>query len=491
VFENAATYNYIVMPMVDQFTSASSVDDRSQVLTEIIRRKLLHEVARDPTFRAGLNELAVVARKSDHPERLLALSMLCKTAGLVRDLRPLLTEKISEALSTPLSEPNGLPDPDDRYYLATFWRYAVRPWAPQLLSQWMAEEEAAEKVRIECAEGLISTTSSYVIATNLLSQSLRNLRLRAHAPGDSTGRRFKRCIAAIREAIVSSTNDEPGDGLGPALSEMIRNAFAESGLPKKRVVIEDAAEETLSLLLILIRKRISIALQGDIYSVLFSLRDWFDSSHWIRFTEGELPQRIGNDIADSLENAVKSGRADKQLLSTLLLISGSKERNAERLKRIIDRNLGLSTEMTAWLQGKQVPRETPLSVESQMSRMDTQLAELILLAALTAHLRAEIERDLLPGLAIFPSLSDKALRQLLDATSRTTTLTNELASERKLRSFGEVGAKVRYSPLEHEFGDLSELGSRVVQIVRPGVLMSSSDGRQRVVRKAIVRNAEE
>jgi len=88
-----------------------------------------------------------------------------------------------------------------------------------------------------------------------------------------------------------------------------------------------------------------------------------------------------------------------------------------------------------------------------MSRMDTQLAELILLAALTAHLRAEIERDLLPGLAIFPSLSDKALRQLLDATSRTTTLTNELASERKLRSFGEVGAKVRYSPLEHEFGD--------------------------------------
>ena len=61
-------------------------------------------------------------------------------------------------------------------------------------------------------------------------------------------------------------------------------------------------------------------------------------------------------------------------------------------------------------------------------------------------------------------------------TSRTTTLTNELASERKLRSFGEVGAKVRYSPLEHEFGDLSELGSRVVQIVRPGVLMSSSDG---------------
>ena len=66
--------------------------------------------------------------------------------------------------------------------------------------------------------------------------------------------------------------------------------------------------------------------------------------------------------------------------------------------------------MTAWLQGKQVPRETPLSVESQMSRMDTQLAELILLAALTAHLRAEVQRDLLPGLAIFPSLSDKALR---------------------------------------------------------------------------------
>ena len=122
---------------------------------------------------------------------------------------------------------------------------------------------------------------------------------------------------------------------------MIRNAFAESGLPKKRVVIEDAAEETLSLLLILIRKRISIALQGDIYSVLFSLRDWFNSSHWIRFTEGELPQRIGNDIADSLENAVKSGRADKQLLSTLLLISGSKERNAERLKRIIDRTFAL------------------------------------------------------------------------------------------------------------------------------------------------------
>lgn len=476
--------------MIEQFVSTASVSERAKLLTEIIRIKALHEGARRQDFGSAINELAGIAGNNQNPDRQLALSILCKIAGLVRELRPEITAKISTALKTEISGPDGLDDPDDRFYLVSFWRYSTAPWVPALLANWIAEEEGGEKVRRECAIGLVSTANSYSAAITLLSRALMNQQFQTKTPADSIGKRFRRCISALHDAISESKNDEPGADLGSTLREFVRNIFSQSGLPKSEPVITDAATEMLRLLVVIVRKRIAVAIEGELYSVIFSLRDWFKGSRWTDFTENEIAHAVANDVADSLEIAVKSGRADKQLLEVLSLICGTEERNSARLNRIIHSNLGLSEEMIAWLRGKPVPRSTALSEESQLARIEAALAELMLKSDLASDLRSEIEQDLLPGLAIFPSLSDKTLRQLLELASETRILTRELASERGLEIFGEVGSEVRYSPLEHEFADPSELGSRFVRVVRQGVLKSAMDGKRRVIQKAMVRKIE-
>lgn len=475
---------------IEQFVSAGSVSERAKLLTEIIRLKVLHEGAKTQEFGTALNELAEVAAESQDPERQLALSILCKVAGLVRDLRPEIASKIAKAIATEVSGPNTLVDPDDRYYLASFWRYSTAPWIPTLLANWIAEEESAERVRKECAVGLVSVANSYSEFIGLLSQALMRLQFQTKSPADSIGKRFRRCITAAHEAISESTNDEPGKELGRALCELVRNAFAQSGLPKSELVVSDAANEMLKLLIVVVRKRIAAALEGGLYSVVFSLRDWFGTSQWTEFTEGEFARTVANDVADSLEIAVRSGRADGQLLSVLSLISGTEARTVARLNRIIDSNLGLPEELIAWLRGKPASRSTALSEQSQLALMDAALAELVLKSDLAASLRSEIEGSLLPGLAIFPSISDRALRRLLEVTSESRLLIGELSSQRGLETFGEVGSEVRFSSLEHEFADPADLGSRFVRIVRPGVFASTLDGRRRVVRKAVVRKME-
>jgi hypothetical protein len=417
--------------------------------------------------------------------------MLCKIAGLVRDLRPRLAERIAEALKTPLSGSNSLMDVNDRYYLASFWRYSPQSWTVDVLATWMVQEEAGESVRKECAVGLITTARNYAEAITALSHSLNAFEFQTESPSNSKAKRFRRCIAAIREAIAKSPKDEPGPSFGQAIRDLVRSTFTTLGLPKRQGLTENAAKEVIELLLVVVRRRVSAALEGDLYSVLFSLRDWFDQTSWVELTNGELLFSVSKDIADCLEYSLRSGRPDKELLSVLLLACGTQERYSAHLERLTAQNLGLSEELIAWLYGRSIARRTPLSEESQMTRMEISIAELMLAIEEANILKREVERTLLPNLSIFASLPDQALRKLMESTSQLKTLVDGVAAERQLTIFGKIDTVLKYSPLEHEFENPSELGHLNVRIVRAGVIATSLDGRSRVVKKALVRKVEE
>lgn len=106
-----------------------------------------------------------------------------------------------------------------------------------------------------------------------------------------------------------------GPKFGDELRELIRQAFSQTGRPKMSNAREEAALEVITLLTPAVRMRLSVAFEGETYSVLFSLRDWFEASDWVRFTEQQAMKVLSNDIADALEISVRTGRENRELLS--------------------------------------------------------------------------------------------------------------------------------------------------------------------------------
>ena len=145
-----------------------------------------------------------------------------------------------------------------------------------------------------------------------------------------------------------------GSEFGSELREFVRQSYSRTGPPKQFKPKRKAAVEVIDVITTAVRMRLSIAFEGETYSVLFSLRDWFDPSGWGKFTQQHVMRVLTNDIADALEISVRSGQENRQLLEALSLSAGDEESFHAKREEIISQNLGLSEELIAWLRGKRL-----------------------------------------------------------------------------------------------------------------------------------------
>ncbi|NYF54065.1 hypothetical protein HDF12_004487 [Edaphobacter lichenicola] len=475
------------MTLTEKFISAKSLDESVAAVTDLIKIKALHEAARSPEFLKSLEGIEKISLDREDKNQLLAFSLICKLAGLVRFLRPTLSKTIAMALPSLPASLQSLSEVDDRFYAATFWRFAPDQSLVTFLSDNAAAEETAELVRKELVEGLVTVTGHYDQTLRLLNESLHSIRFEAEDAGSSIARRLRRCLAAVRHSMGETIIRDMGPRFGDALREVVRQAFSQTGRPKMNKAREEAALEVITLLTTAVRMRLSVAFEGETYSVLFSLRDWFESSDWTRFAEQHAMKVLSNDIADALEISVRTGRENRELLEALSLSVGDEEHFREKREEIIERNLGLSEELTAWLRGKRVSIKTSLSTESQIGRMENSVASLMLETSLLSAQAEDIETELLPALDLFASIPKEPLNQQLKTIKSVQSHVADLAFERNLSSFGRPGEIVRYSSLEHQFEDERELGSPTVKLLRSGILSIASNGQRIVVKRALVK----
>lgn len=475
------------MTPLEQLIAAKSFDEYVASVTNLIKIKALHDAARNPAFLSSLGTIEEISRNRDDKNQLRAFSLLCKLAGLVRTLRPVLSKTIAEAIPSLPASLQSISDVDDRYYAATFWRFAPDQTVPAFLADNAIAEETAELIRKELVEGLVTITRRYDESLRLLNESLHSIPFEAEDAGSSIARRLRRCLAAVRNAMGETSVRDTGRDFGDVLREIVRRVFSQTGRPKISKAREEAALEVISLLTTAVRIRLSVAFEGNTYSVLFSLRDWFESHEWTRFAEQHLMTVLSNDIADALEISVRTGRENRELLEALSLSVGDEERFCLKREEIIERNLGLSEELTAWLRGKRVSIKTSLSTESQIRRMEDTIASLMLDASLLSSQEEDIETELLPALELFPSVPTQSLQRQLRTVKQIRSHIGDLASERNLSAFGRPGEAVRYSSLEHQFEDDKDLGSPTVKILQSGILSVSSNGQRTVIKRALVK----
>jgi hypothetical protein len=474
-------------PELQRFLDLVGVEARSKVLIEVIRQKQLHRLTREQGFEILVSQMVAIAARAGEQERLRAVSFLCKIARLVRPAQDIIAPAIAQALRLPLASLQCLIDPDERYYAAAFWRFAEPEWGKQYLAAEIVAEESAESVRKELADGLFGTSPSYSHAIKLLANSLASFRFDTEHPGNSMARRVRRSMSALLNASKECGALDPGPDFGNSIRELIRAAFGHSGLPTNGKVAREAAFSVLEFITTVSRLRLALAFESETYSPLYSLRDWFSEGEWSNVCVDDVGIRFRDDIVDALEVSVRSGRLDGEFLRLLDLACSDNQEYVHQIERIVQRNLGLPEAAAAWLLGREVRAQTALSQESQLSRIETIIAQLILLNLRAESLVEEIQSDILPALLAFHSVLTTPLERLLKTIDEGSRAIRDLAIDRNLQTFGAGGEIVEFSSLEHQMLEFGSAAGRQVRIVEPGVLVIMPRGGRRVITKATVK----
>lgn len=482
-----------------QFPTAPSLSGYSQVLTSLIRNKVLHGAVKTPGFENFLNFVETSLSSGTPEERLLAVALVCKVANTIKTTRGRIAQVLAgDALALPLPPLKLLSDSDDRFYAANIWRFSLRSWSLGFLTLGILDEESAEKSRRECAEGLLAETSGLEAAFRILEQNLSSLRFstedfnqwgskrnRRVAPSDSMARRMRRVLLAIRDSFAL-IRKAPGEDVGPSLRSLLRKSFDSTGFPKDSAAKTELAKETIELILQIVRSRYALALLADTYSPIITIRDWFTESEWGDLSEDATAKDLAESIQAAIELLARSGTVDNSLFDLLVLASGSSQHARVMTREIIERNAGLSPEAIAWLSGQPVKKSTQLSTESLLVRVDETIGDTMLATLSASESAKAVQTDLLPELDVFQSLPRHLLDNFISRFSGVRMLVQALCDIRKLEPFGTINVVEEFSPLKHQFEIASDFGARLVRIVQPGVIVRLQDGTVSVVRKAIV-----
>lgn len=468
-------------------TSQNLADEASKI-TDLIRKKQLHKFSQDPAFSVLLQNLGAAAEGETPSDRAHAAALLCKVGTLLKRARPQIAVYLTRVVTKPFPPLRMLDDADNRYYLATFWKFVSPEWSADFLAEAAVHEEAAEQVRRECIAGLLTTVPTIESALRRVTAFVRELKFQTENPLKSKARRLRRFFSALRLESIS-IGKEPGKSIGEALTILVRQAFAADDLRTSKVR-DELAQEVLAFLHEILKSRSDLADSAEAYKVIDTVRDWFSLGDWNDFTEDSAAAALlAQDLEQTIERLIKSGIPDNSLLRLLTVISGGERVAREKLSGILSRNPLLTEDLVAWLQGREPRLKSLFAQESQAVQTEDDLATLLLEALSGSSLVDEFQNDILPEMRVLGAKHTGNVEKLVN---RMTALIKEIEASCASRSFliqGVIGTVVKFSPLQHELVDSAHFGDRNVRIVRPAVVVQLQDGSYRVVRKALVERA--
>lgn len=480
--------SFRVMDATSQILSTRDVKEQGRAIAALLKAKQLHKFAKLPAFTELLKNLSNTAKGDSLVDRAYALSILFKLASLIKSERSQVSTYFADCLSDALPSLSVLDDPDDRFYLANFWRFGAPEWGPAFLAVSAVEEEGSEPVRRECIEGLVTLCPSMESVLHLLADCVRTLRFETEHPEKSKARRLRRLFVALN-AVYSGSTKSTGKQIGEALRALIRH-FTPARDPKSIDAQTKLAEEAFGFLHQVARSSFDLVQSPLTFAAIHTIRDWFSPAEWERFVERSAASKVlAQDIEEGLEALARVGTPDDALARLLSVIVGGQKNARVRLAQIASRNPLLSEEITAWLQGRELRLKTTLASESQSVQVDEGLANLLLDALSAAGFAQEMREDVIPEMKVLEAKHVGHFESLLSRLIALSSGIQALADTRAFRVQGVVGTVVEFSPLQHELTTTEHYGTRLVRIVRPSISIQLQDGSSRIVRKALVERA--
>lgn len=430
------------------FADATTAPDiRRAALTSLITAKFLPKQADEAAVAVGRAHLITQAREAAEPgHRLLAIAESIRLGQVVKRWASEIIEQLRPMFTIALPPMRLLTEADDRLNLARACAQMSAPWLPAYLAQSIAEEEAGEKARAEMVAALLARSDSLADALRGLANAFGGLRPNTEAPGDTVARRLTRTLAVLRDALLESEL-EAGEDLGRALHELVSAPLLAVGKPQEEKVQLDLSREVLLVVHDIVRTRISVVADPQMYRVVDYCRKLCGGRSWPDGLTKTL-ERLITDVTEALVLLGRQGQRDQALLAQLDVLCNYPERARAVARELAMRHPELPEDVREWLErGRlRITRTASESaIEAAASNADESIGLALQAARQARSLRDSLREPLASNLEIYePSLAI-ATQELLDRVQALAVQVEQAASLRGLDLYGVPGEEVEMS----------------------------------------------
>jgi hypothetical protein len=460
------------------FASATtSPTERRIALTTLITAKALPKQADDPSIQAGRAHLLaqVFASDAEPVHRLLSISECIRLGQVVKRWLPEIVEQLRPAFAEELPSMQLLSDADDRLNLARACVPMSSFWLSAYLAKAIAEEETGEKVREEMMIALLARSPSLTVALRQLTSAFQALRPNTGTPGDTVARRLARTLAVLRGVLVENEL-EAGDELGKVLYEMLALPLSTLGKPQTEKAKIDLVREALLTVHDIVRTRISVVTDPQMYSVVAYCRKLIDSASWPSDLGSPL-KRLTTDITEALLLLCRQGLCDQGLLAQLDVLCSYPERARAIASDLAAKHPELTEDVRDWLKRGRMRTTRQVSesaIEAAASNADESIGMALQAARRAREMRDNLREPLLASLEIYEPALASATQELLDRVQALAVQVEQAASLRTLDLYGIPGEEIEMS--SKFFTAVGDAPRQRMIVRQPAIVRKHPDG---------------
>lgn len=457
--------------------AATPPAERRAALTALITAKVLPKQADDPAVAAGRSHLlAQVFSLDAAPEdRLLSIAECIRLGQVVKRWAPEIAEQLRPAFADELPSMQLLNEADDRLNLARACALMSAAWLPAYLARAIAEEETGEKARGEVMAALLARSPDLATALRQLASAFQALRPHTEEPGETVARRLARTLVTLRSALLE-VELEAGDEPGKALHEMLALPLSALGKPQTEKVQLDLVREALLTVHDIVRTRISVVADPQMYSVVAYCRRLLGSTSWPKDLTSTL-ERLITDVSEALILLGRQGQCDQTLLGQLDVLCSHPERARALARDLAKKHPELPEDVRDWLERGRIRAVRPASesaIEAAASNADESIGLALQAARRARAMRDNLHEPLLANLEIYEPAMAPAARDLLDRIQTLAVQVEQTASLRALDLYGVPGEEIEMSP--KFFTVLGGAPRQRMLVKQPAIVRKRSDG---------------
>lgn len=453
----------------------TSPEDRKAALTALITAKMLPKQADHPAIFSGRQHLLEACRACSEPvTQLISIAELIRLGQVVKRWMPEISKSLQPVLESEIPPLQLLSDADDRLNVARALSQSTSGWIPGYLSRSISEEDTGEKARSELMSALMDHQRTIEEALRLLASDFQRLRVSTETPGDTMARRLARTLVVFRAALADSELDA-GEELGKALYGFIALPLSSSGRPQDDKARLDLATQVILTVHDIVRSRISVAADPDIYRVVGYCRQLFETKSWPEGLRKDL-DRLVTDVCEALVLLGLQGQCNTTLLEQLEILANHRERARSISRNLSAKHPQLSEDVRYWLENwKKAPgRSISDSLAEQLLGNSDASVGLALQASRSVKASgALLSERLFSNLETFEPSLMPATNSLFNQIKVLAVQIEQLATLRNLDLLGSVGEEIDYMP--KFFESLGQATKSRVTVKQPAVVKKRDD----------------
>jgi len=454
----------------------TSPERRRAALTSLITAKLLPKLADDSMVKAGRSHLLDQVTNAELPmHRLLAIAESIRLGQVVKRWAADIAKQLQPAFVEQLPSMQLLNEADDRLNLARACSLMSASWLNDYLANSIAEEETGEKARNEMVSALLAGAGSLADALRRLSTAFARLRPVTESPGDTLSRRLTRTLSALREALMESEL-EAGDDLGKALYALVATPLVAVGRPQEEKVQVDLSIEALLAVHDIVRTRLSVVTDPEMYRVVEYCRKLCGGGSWPVNLKKPL-EKLTTDVTEALLLLGRQGQCDQALLGQLNILCNNPERARVVARELAAKHAELPEEVRDWLERgrmRTVRQASDTAIEVAARNADESIGLVLQAARQARALSDSLREPLASNLEIYDLALASATQELLGRVQVLAVQVEQAAILRGLDLYGVIGDEVEMST---KFFNVAGNAPRQRMTVRqPAVVRKRADG---------------